>query len=203
VAQDGGFIMDASAIMQDDTKIENLRASRNIIKYMRENPSEFDLSNLVVLPCDLNGAKRVEHYASMLGVNLAFTYKKRDYSIPNSVAEMRILGDIEGKDALIIDDMIDTGGSMIKTIKLVKDEKGAKRVYAACSLGLLNGNAVADLEDLHEKKYLDAVIMTDAVYHGPTFYQEHPLFREVSVASYFAKVIHKLNHRESISELLK
>ena len=109
-------------------KFENLRASRNIIRYIKENPEEFDLSNLVVLPCDLNGAKRVEHYASMLGVDLAFTYKKRDYSIPNSVAESKFLGGIKGKDALVIDDMIDTSGSMLKTIELIKEEKGAKRV---------------------------------------------------------------------------
>ena len=184
-------------------KFENLKASRNIVRYIRENPDDFNLANLVVLPCDPNGAKRIEHYADVLEVDLAFTYKQRDKTRANSVKRIRIMGELEGKDALVIDDMICTGGSMESVIKCARDEKGAKRVYAACSLPLFNGDAAERLERLYEGGYLTAVIGTDAVYHGPDFQEKHPWFREVSVSSYFAKVIRKLNQRESISELLK
>jgi len=183
-------------------KVENLRASRNLIRYIKENPEEFDLERLVIMPCDLGGAKRAEHYASMLGIDLAFTYKKRNYSIPNSVEEIKIMGNIEGMDVFIVDDMICTGGSIIKAVRTAKD-KGAKRVYTACSLPLFNGDAIEKINKAYEEKSLAAVIGTDAVYHGPDFQEKHPWFREVSVSSYFAKVIYKLNSRQSISELLK
>jgi len=181
-------------------KFDNLHASKNIIDYIRRN---VNLKNLAVMPPDLGGAKRAEHYAQKLGVNLVFVYKKRDYNQPNVIEKAEIIGDIIGKDVLIVDDMICTGGTLLATAKLAK-QKGARRIYSACSLPLFNGNAVEKMNTAYEEGYLHAVIGTDAVHHGGENFQiKNPWFKEVSVASYFAKVIHKLNHRESVSELFE
>ncbi|MEE9525023.1 MAG: ribose-phosphate pyrophosphokinase [Candidatus Woesearchaeota archaeon] len=183
-------------------KFDNLNASKNIMSHILKNPELFNLKNMVIMPPDLGGAKRAERYARKLGTDLVFVHKKRSYTHANVVEDAVIIGDISGKDVLIVDDMICTGGTLIKVIKLVK-QKGANKVYAACSLPLFNGNAIQNLTEAYEADYLSGVIGTDAVHHGKDFAAKCPWFREVDIASYFAKVIRKLNHRESLSELLQ
>lgn len=182
--------------------LENLHASKNIIDFIKSKPELFCLEKLVVMPTDLNGAKRAEHYALKLGREMVFVYKRRNHDVANTVENAVINGNIEGRDILLVDDMIDTAGTLTTVMQLAK-KQGAKRVYAACSLPLLNGPAIQRLATAHKEGYLDAVIGTDAVYQGEKFKAQNPWFIEVSVASYFAKVIHRLNCFESISELLK
>jgi ribose-phosphate pyrophosphokinase len=181
-------------------RFENLHASKNIIDHVTENMST---ENLVVLSPDAGGAPRAEQYASKLRTELGFVYKKRDYSKPNSVSDALLLGSVRGKDVLLIDDMVDTGGTVVATIRMLKEKEEAKNIYFACSLPLFNGDAVKKLDELHENGYLTGFIGTDAVYHGDDFSKEHPWFVEVSVAKYFARVIFNINHNCSISELLK
>lgn len=184
-------------------KFDNLHASKNIIDYIKNNADFFNLPNLVIMPPDLGGAKRAEHYAQKLGIDLVFVHKKRNYNQPNLVENAVIIGDINGKNVLIVDDMICTGGTLLKVAKLAKNS-GARNVFAACSLPLFNGDAMTKMNLAYEEGYLNAVIGTDAVYHGgEEFRKKNPWFKEVTIASYFAKVIKKLNHRESISELLR
>ena len=98
--------------------------------------------------------------------------------------------------------MIDTAETLIEVIKAAK-EKSAKRIYAVCSLALFNKDALERITKAYEKKYLTAVIGTDAVYHGNDFQEKNPWYKEVSVAGYFAKVISRLNQGKSISKLLE
>jgi ribose-phosphate pyrophosphokinase len=112
------------------------------------------------------------------------------------------VGEVKSRNILIVDDMIDTAGTLINVVKKAKEE-GAKKVYVACSLALINGNALKKITKAYEKGYLTAVIGTDVVYHGPDFEKEHPWYKEVSVAGYFAKVISSLNQNKSISKLLE
>ncbi len=186
----------------DEIKLENLHASKNIIDYIEGNKGDFDLENLVVMSPDAGGVKRAKHYAKIIGAKVVFAYKDRNYNIPNSIESIQIVGEVKGKDVLIIDDMIDTAGTLIKVIKAAK-EKSTKRVYAACSLALFNGLAIKRITKSYEKGYLTAVIGTDAIYHGENFQEKNPWYKEVSVANYFAEVISRLNHRKSISKLLE
>ena len=133
---------------------------------------------------------------------MGFIYKKRDYAKSNCVSESILLGDVTDRDVLLIDDMVDTGGTVVSTVKLLKDKEKAKKVYFACSLPLFNGDAVKKLDELYQKGYLSGLIATDAVYHGDDFSKRYPWFLEVSVAKYFARVIFNINHNRSISELL-
>ena len=181
-------------------RFEGLHASKNIMDYVIEH---IDTKNLVVLAPDAGGAPRAEHYASRLKTELGFIYKKRDYSKPNFVSESVLLGNVRGKDVLLVDDMVDTGGTVVSTVNLLKEKEGANTVFFACALPLFNGNAVKKLDDLCRKGYLTGFIGTDAVYHGDDFATRYPWFIEVSVAKYFARVIFNINHNRSISELLK
>jgi ribose-phosphate pyrophosphokinase len=181
-------------------RFEDLHASKNIMDYVAEH---IDTTNLVVLSPDAGGASRAEHYASKLKTELGFIYKKKDYSKANCVSESILLGNVKDKDVLLIDDMIDTGGTLVSTIKLLKDKEEAKKIYFACSLPLFNGDAVKRLDELFSKEQLTGIIGTDAVFHGDDFSERCPWFIEVSVAKYFARVIFNINHHRSISELLK
>lgn len=181
-------------------KFENLHASKNIIDFIKKN---INTKNLVVLSPDAGGAKRAEFYASRLKTDLGFIYKKRDYSRPSTIAESVLQGRIKGKDVLLVDDMIDTAGTAISNLKMLKEEEDARDIYFACSLPLFNGKAVERLNKAYEKGHLKAAIGTDAVFHGDDFSVKNPWFKQVSIARYFARVIYNINHYKSISELLK
>ena len=183
-------------------KFENLHASKNIIDYIKENKEIFDFKNLVVMSPDAGGVRMAKHYAKKLRTRLAFAYKDRNYDTPNSVESVKIVGEVKSMNVLIVDDMIDTAGTLINVVKKAK-EGGAKKVYVACSLALFNGPAIERITKAYKQGYLTAVIGTDAVYHGPDFEKEHPWYKEISVAGYFAKVISSLNQNKSISKLLE
>jgi len=183
-------------------KFEDLHASKNIINYIKGNKKMFNLENLVIMPPDLGGAPKAKHYAKQLKTRLVFSYKDRNYDVPNSLESIQIVGEVKGKDVLIIDDMIDTAETLINVVKKAK-ENGAKKIYVACSLALFNGNALEKITKTYEKGHLTAVIGTDAVYHKNDFQENNPWYKEVSVAGYFAEVINRLNHSKSISKLLE
>jgi len=90
-------------------KFENLHASKNLIDYIKQ---AIPLDNLIVVAPDESGTKRASHYAQLLGTKLAIVYKKRDYSRESQIESTTLLGDVSGKDVLIIDDMISTGGTL-------------------------------------------------------------------------------------------
>jgi len=154
------------------------------------------------MPTDLGGSKRANYYAQQLHTDIAFAYKKRDYRKKNCVESVNILGNIEGKEVYIIDDMIDTGGTLIKTIEKSRD-MGAKKVVAVCTLALFNGDSVKNFTRLHKKGYLDLVIGTDATYHSKEFLKKNKWFKEITISNYFAEVIYRINRRKSIGELLE
>jgi len=181
-------------------KIDNLRGGYVLKPYLEKlikNPTK-----AVIMPTDLGGSKRANYYAQQLHTDIAFAYKKRDYRKKNCVESVNILGDIEGKEVYIIDDMIDTGGTLIKTIEKSRD-MGAKKVVAVCTLALFNGDSVKNFTRLHKKGYLDLVIGTDATYHTKEFLKENKWFKEITISNYFAEVIYRINRRKSIGELLE
>ncbi len=181
-------------------KIDNLKGGYVLKPYLEKritNPKK-----TVIMPTDLGGAKRANYYAQHLYTDIAFSYKKRNYSKPNCVENIEILGNIKGKDVYIIDDMIDTGGTLIRSIEKAK-EMGAKSIVAVCTLALLNGNAIKEFTKLQKKNIIELVIGTDATYHSKKFLKENDWFKEISVSKYFAEVIYRINRRKSIGDLLR
>ena len=181
-------------------RFENLLASKNIIDHVKEN---IPLNNLVVVAPDEGGTKRASYYAQVLGTKLAIVYKERDYSQVSRIEKTTLLGDVSGKDVLIVDDMISTGGTLYHIAKMLKDQFQAKNIYLSCSLPLFNPPALDRFKELYESDKIRGVIGTDAVHHGSDFAKNNPWFTEVSVAKYFAKVIYNTNNYDSLSKLLR
>lgn len=178
--------------------LENLFASKTILDFVRNN---IPLDHLVIASPDEGGVKRASYYAEALKKKFVVCYKERDYSKENVVNGIGVLGDVRGQDVLIIDDMVDTAGTLECVVRALK-EKGARRVYFACSLPLLNDSACDILKGLSDDGALDLFIGTDAVYHGENFAIDNPWFKEVSIAKYFAAVIRRLNLGWSVSSLV-
>jgi ribose-phosphate pyrophosphokinase len=180
-------------------KIDNLRGGYVLkphLKRMIKDPTK-----TVIIPTDLGGAKRANYFAQYLHTDIAFSYKKRDYRKANCVENIEILGNVKDKDVYIIDDMIDTGGTLTKTIEKVR-KMGAKKIIAICTLALFNGDSIENFSKLHKDEILDLVIGTDATYHSKEFLKQNKWFKEISISKYFAEVIYRINRRQSIGDLL-
>ncbi len=180
-------------------KIDNLMGGYVLVPTLRRMIK--DKEKTVVMPTDLGGAKRANHYAQSLRTDIAFTYKVRNYCKANTIDKISILGDVKGKDVYIVDDMICTGGTLVKALEETKN-MGAKKVIAVCTHALFNGPAWERFQEAYEKGFLDMVIGTDSTYHSKEFLKKSPWFKEVSIANYFADTISRINQRKSITDLL-
>ena len=178
--------------------VENLKGFRDLYRYVKKN---IDSPNLIVTAPDVGGIKRATTFATELKRNMVTIYKDRSYEKIDCIDKMEIIGDVKGHDVLLVDDMIDAGGTVYNSVKILK-EKGANKIYVACSLPFFNGKAVSRMDELYAGKFLEMVIGTNAVYHEPEFTKEHAWFVPVSVDDYFAKVIINMHTSKSISSLL-
>ncbi|MFA5745379.1 MAG: ribose-phosphate pyrophosphokinase [archaeon] len=177
--------------------LENLYAKRAIRRYIVDNIST---ESLVISSPDVGGMKRATELASKLGVGVVSIYKERDYSKANQVDKMELIGNVKGKNVILVDDMLDTGGTLVSAVNTLK-EKGANKVYFACSLGLLNGSAVSRIDELYKNKMIEKVIVTDAVYREEDFTTAHPWLVIVEISPYFAKAIYNIQFKQSINQM--
>lgn len=178
-----------------NTKVDNLRASRVLMPKIREMFPKGKLENLLIMGPDAGGAQRAEYYAKTLGTEIGHASKRRSYSTANQVEKLEVQGDFKGRDILIIDDMIDTGGTIIKASQAVL-EKGAKEVYVVCVHPLFNGKSL----EMFSKENIK-VLGTDTIPRYNSFKEENPWFSEISVAPIHAKAILKLNSNMSLNDL--
>lgn len=144
--------------------------------------------NLVMAAPDAGGAKRANSYAKKLDTGLAICHKQRKKA--NEVAEMTVIGDVEGKDVILVDDMCDTAGTLTKAADLFM-EKGAKSVRAFCSHAVLSGPAYERIQN----SKLTELVVTDTI----PLKQQSDKIRVVPVDSLFADVIRRLINNQSIS----
>jgi len=144
--------------------------------------------NLIMAAPDAGGAKRANSYAKRLDTGLAICHKQRKKA--NEVAEMTVIGDVEGKDVVLVDDMCDTAGTLTKAADLFMS-KGAKSVRAFCTHAVLSGPAYERIEQSN----LTELIVTDTI----PLKQQSSKIRVLSVAELFADVINKMVHNQSIS----
>jgi ribose-phosphate pyrophosphokinase len=191
----------AEAIMGffSSAKLEDLHASQTLIDHIKK---KYKSNNLVITAPDVGGAEKARFYSKAMEADLAIVDKARDYSKAGVVESMRLVGNVNGKDVLLPDDMIGTGGTIINATKLLKD-KGAEKIYVACSLPFFNGKAEEYLNKAFKDGYITKVIGTDAVFHGPEFSRRNKWYDEVSIAPLFAQVIYNINAKQSVSELLR
>ncbi len=167
-----------------DVPVDHLYSSFLFLEHLQK----MDVSNLVMATPDVGGTRRANAYAKALNVDLAICYKQR--KVANVVDSMTVIGDVEGKDVVLVDDIIDTGGTLCKAAEMMIAH-GAKSVRACITHPLLSGNAHENIRN----SSLTELIVTDTI---PLREENHKI-TVVSVAELFADVIRKAHNYESIS----
>ena len=184
----GGFFRHAN--------VDYLYARPVFLKFFKEFfKKELEEDNLVVVSPDVGGAARAQSYAKrmMQRADLALIHKERE--LPNQVAKVRLVGDVKGKVALIIDDMLDTCGTLTKAAKLLK-ESGATKVYAAATHGVLSGPAKERIDNAPvEKVFITDTISTDRELSSK--------IQVISVGDIFGDAIRRIQTDESLSALFE
>ena len=184
---------------------DNFLSPYQFVKALLEKVDDIKLDpqHLVVISPDEGALDRAIYFASVLGVNTGMFYKRRDYSVivngKNPIVAHEFLGDsLEGKDVIIIDDMISSGESMLDTSRQLK-EMHANRVFICCTFGLFT-NGFDKFDAAYEKGWFDKVITTNLTYLPPVIY-EKPYFVEAEMSSFCASIIDFLNHDVSLSNV--
>jgi len=187
--------------------LQNLHASFQIISELAKilDLTESSMDDLVVVAPDSGAVDRNKFYATGLKKPLAMLYKERDYSVvsvnakQNNIVSMNLLGDVRGKTAFLADDMLGTGGTLLKAFEFLKHE-GAQKVIAAISLPLFNGNAISQFDDAYAKGLFYRIIGTNAVYHDEL--KKRDWYIESDVSGLFAQTIFRMHNHDSVSSLL-
>jgi len=185
-------------------RLANLHASYQVIEKLAGIVDVGD-ENLVVLSPDTGAVDRNKFYASTLQKPLALLYKERDYSKvtkdanDSNITEMKLLGDIHGKIVFMADDMLGTGGTLLKAMKYLKDQ-GATKVICAVSLPLFSATAVDDFDKAYRDGLFYRIIGTNAVHHTSLLKKEW--YIEADVTTLFAQIISLLHHNRSLSPML-
>ncbi len=174
---------------------------RSLIHY--EKDLIIDKEHLVVIAPDEGALPRAVYFAGVLGVDTGMFYKRRDYSKvengKNPIVAHEFLGDeIDGKDVIIIDDMISSGGSMIDTAKQLK-AMNAKRVFICCTFGLFTDGLDA-FDRAYEKCYFDRIITTNLTYHTKEL-EKRTYHIEANMSKFLASIIDFLNHDVALSQV--
>jgi ribose-phosphate pyrophosphokinase len=151
-----------------------------------------DLKDPVVVSPDAGGVERARAIAKRLSAGLAIIDKRRDG--PNVAVFMHLIGDVEGKDVVIIDDMIDTAGTLIQAVDALKRE-GARRILAAAVHGVLSGPAIKRISE----SVLEEVVITNSVPLTPD--KQIGKIRVLSVAPLVAEAIRRIHDEESVSKM--
>ena len=166
--------------------IDHMFASSVFLPYLEQQKIE----KLTIVAPDTGATKRANNYAKYLNADLAICYKQR--KVANEVSEMTLIGEVKGRNVIIVDDMIDTAGTMVKAAKMIK-EAGALSVSAMCTHAVLSGPAYERINDSILKK----LIVTDSIPLKEG--KETSKIEVLSVANLFADVITSVEKHESIS----
>jgi ribose-phosphate pyrophosphokinase len=155
---------------------------------------------------DTGAIDRNKYFASNLRRPLALLYKERDYSklstsaTETNITSSKLLGEVKGKTVFMADDMLGTGGTLIKAMRLMKD-MGAKDIIPAVSLPLFTGEAIRFFDEAYAEGLFKRIIGTNAVYHSKEL-QEKEWYCSANVSNLFARAISRLHHNRSLSSLL-
>lgn len=167
-----------------DVPVDHLYASAVLLPYVQS----LRLDNLVIASPDVGGSKRANTYAKYLGCPLVLCNKTRARA--NVVATMQIIGDVKGKNVILIDDMVDTAGTITKAADIMK-EAGALSVRAIASHCVMSGPATERVEN----SSLEEIVFTDSI----PFSQRSSKVKQISVADMLAETIRRVEDNESIS----
>ncbi len=172
-----------------DIPVDNIYASPVLLSDLKSK----SYPNLVVISPDVGGVVRARAMAKQLGCDLAIIDKRR--AAANVSEVMHVIGEIEGRNCVIMDDMIDTAGTLVKAAEVLK-ERGAKSVYAYCTHPVFSGPAVERIKSSH----IDEVVVTNTIALSAAAKACHKI-RQLSVAFLFAETIRRISDGESVTSL--
>lgn len=187
------------------TGFDNFTPPYQFIKALLRTESDMliDKDNLIVISPDEGALDRAVYFANVIGVDTGMFYKRRDYSTiingKNPIVAHEFLGDnVDGKDVIIIDDMISSGGSMIDTSKQLK-AMNARRVYICCTFGLFT-DGMKKFDEAYEKGWFDKIVTTNLTYRIPELL-DRPYYVEADMSKFLASIIDFMNHDVSMSNV--
>jgi ribose-phosphate pyrophosphokinase len=172
-----------------DIPVDNIYASPVLLSDLKAR----NYSELVVISPDVGGVVRARALAKQLGCDLAIIDKRRQ--APNVSEVMHVIGEIEGRNCVVMDDMIDTAGTLVKAAEVLK-ARGAKRVYAYCTHAVFSGPAIERIV----ASDLDEVVITNTIPMGEAA-RRCTKIRQLSVAFLFAETIRRISDGESVTSL--
>lgn len=185
---------------------DNFTAHYQFLRALLDNEPDLiiDKEHTVVISPDEGALDRAVYFAGVLGVDTGMFYKRRDYSTiengKNPIVAHEFLGDnIDGKDVIIVDDMISSGESMLDTARQLK-AMNAKRVFICCTFGLFTSGLTL-FDEGYEKCYFDRVLVTNLCYFPPEL-RTRPYFTETDMSKFLASIIDFMNHDISLSNVL-
>ncbi len=163
-----------------------------------------DKDHLMIISPDEGAMHRAVYFSNVLGVDMGMFYKRRDYSTiingKNPIVAHEFLGDdVQGKDVIIVDDMISSGGSMLDVAKQLKS-RNVGRVFVCTTFGLFT-DGLEKFDEYYEKGYINKVITTNLTYLPPELY-EKPYFVQADMSKFLALIIDSLNHDVTIGAVL-
>lgn len=170
-----------------DIPVDHLYGMPVFLKYLMEK----NFKDMVVVSPDAGGVERARAFAKHLNADLAIVDKRRPR--PNEAAIMNVIGEVKGKVAILLDDMVDTAGTLTKVAAVIK-EKGATKVLAACSHGVLSGAAIQRIDE----SPLEELIVTNSI---PQHDKKTSKITVLTVAPLMAEAIKRIYHDESVSAL--
>ena len=165
--------------------VDHLFASTIFVPYIQE----LNLDNLTIASPDMGGSKRAYAYSKFLKSDVVICYKQRQKA--NVISHMELIGDVQGKNVVLVDDMVDTAGTLTKAAELMM-ERGAKSVRAVCTHGILSGNAHERIEN----SMLEELIITDSI----PAKKEIPKIKTLSCAELFGSTMKSVHSNKSIHE---
>lgn len=169
-----------------DIPLDHLNGSAIFVPYL----TQLNLSDMIFAAPDVGGVARARAYAKHFEVEMVVCDKHRKRA--NEIASMQLIGDVEGMDVILVDDLVDTAGTLCKAAQIIK-EKGAKSVRAIVTHGVLSGKAYENIEN----SVLEELVITNTI----PLSQKSSKVRVLSVADLFAKAIHAVTGHTSISSL--
>jgi len=169
--------------------VDNLVAAPVLAKYV----DNLELEDLTIVSPDAGGVGRAKWFAKRKGADLAIIDKRRP--APNIARVFNVIGNVTNKNVVILDDMVDTGGTLVESVDAIK-KNGAKNVYAACTHGVLSGQAIERIEDSQLKE----LIITDTI---PLKNNSSKKIKILSVAELFGEAIRRINKGSSVSSLFE
>lgn len=185
---------------------DNFTAYYQFIKALlrAEKDLKIDNDHLMIVSPDEGAMHRAVYLSNVLGVDMGMFYKRRDYSTivngRNPIVAHEFLGDtVEGKDIIVIDDMISSGESMLDVAKKLKEKK-ARRIFICTTFGLFT-DGLEKFDEYYEKGYIDRVVTTNLIYRSPDLLSR-PYYLEARMGKFLASIVDSLNHDISIGNVL-